>query len=125
MSAVLLRRNRPGHGCSGWHFGMHRRTVRRFVRADSFPERARPKRKPSALDQHRSYLEQRWREGCHNAARLWRELRQQGFRGCESIVRKHLAHYSGPDYCTPPENPINGATKSTICHSPKLRQSPI
>jgi transposase len=90
------------------HFGMHRRTVRRFVRAESFPERARPKRRPSGLDPYRSFLEQHWQRGCHNAARLWRELRQQGFRGSQSIVRKYLAqwrtHVSGPEQangCSP------------------------
>jgi len=73
------------------HLGMHRRTVRRFVRSDGFPERASPKRCPSTLDSYHSYLEQRWQEGCHNAAKLWRELRQQGYRGSQSMLRKHLA----------------------------------
>jgi hypothetical protein len=32
-------------------------------------------------------LERRWREGCHNAAQLWREVRDQGFTGKSGAVR--------------------------------------
>src|SRR5205085_8427647 len=34
-----------------------------------------------------------WREGCHNAAQLWRELREQGFRGSYSAVHARLAEW--------------------------------
>ena len=30
---------------------------------------------------HAEYLRQRWNQGCHNAAQLWEEIRQRGFRG--------------------------------------------
>ena len=33
------------------------------------------------------HLSRRWDEGCHNAARLWREIRALGFTGQRSIVR--------------------------------------
>ena len=49
--------------------GVDRRTVRRWIRACGFPERKQVHRK-NAIDQHRSYLDQRWNEGCHNAAQL-------------------------------------------------------
>jgi transposase len=39
------------------------------------------------LDAHREYLEQRWAEGCRNAAQLWRELVERGFRGRPTTVR--------------------------------------
>jgi transposase len=42
----------------------------------------------SALDRHLGYLERRWAEGCHNSAQLWRELRDQGFKGGYDIVRR-------------------------------------
>ena len=50
--------------------GIQRKTIRRFLRAGKFPERSRPKRKPSRVDQFRSFLERRWAEGlsqCHPA----------------------------------------------------------
>jgi transposase len=47
------------------------------------------------VDQHREYLEQRWQQGCHNAAQLWRELRERGFKGQAPIVRTWIhKHYN-------------------------------
>jgi transposase len=60
--------------------GMDQRTVRRWLQAGSFPEPSRRQRS-SHLDRFRPYLEQRWQDGVHNVARLWRELQKQGFRG--------------------------------------------
>jgi hypothetical protein len=50
------------------------------MRVGSFPERA-PVNRRSALDRFVGYAEQRYQDGCHNAAQLWRELREKGFRG--------------------------------------------
>src|SRR5437870_5067570 len=43
-------------------------------------------RPPGQLAPYRAYLEERWREGCHNAAQLWRELRERGFPGSYASV---------------------------------------
>ena len=56
------------------------RTIRRWVESNGFPEQSFRCRK-SSLDRYREYLEQRWQQGCHNAAQLWRELREKGFSG--------------------------------------------
>ena len=48
--------------------GMSREAVRRYVHADSFPERHRPPRQPSILDPYEPYLGKRWPEGCRNAS---------------------------------------------------------
>ncbi|HWQ54907.1 MAG TPA: ISL3 family transposase [Bryobacteraceae bacterium] len=69
--------------------GLSRRTVMRFLRADTFPERA-PRQRRSGLDLFRDYLEKRWTEGCHNAAQLCRELQQQGYTGQRSRVKEYL-----------------------------------
>jgi transposase len=72
--------------------GMDQRTVRRWLQAGSFPEPSRRQRS-SRLDRFRPYLEQRWQDGIHNVARLWRELQKQGFRGGYTTltdwVRRH------------------------------------
>lgn len=69
---------------------LERKTVRRWVRADIFPERRSPRRQPGALDPFKPYLHERWESGCHNAAQLWREIQEQGYTGCESMVRHYL-----------------------------------
>lgn len=68
---------------------LSRKTVRRFLRAEQFPEQA-PRPRRTGLEPFREYLEKRWAEGCHNAARLWRELREQGYTGQSSRVKGFL-----------------------------------
>jgi transposase len=79
--------------------GLGRQTVRRWISARSFPER-RPSNHSSTLDQHQDFLERCWQQGCHNAAQLWRELREQGFNGQSRTVRdwikKHRRSQTGP-----------------------------
>jgi transposase len=68
---------------------LNRKTVRRFLLAAEFPERA-PRRRRSQLDDFREYLEKRWAEGCHNASQLCRELRQCGYGGQRSQIKEYV-----------------------------------
>lgn len=70
-------------------FGISRLTIRRYLQAKEFPERA-PRQRRSELDSFRGYLEKRWAEGCHNASQLCRELQQQGYSGRRSRVKEYL-----------------------------------
>src|SRR5262249_40960389 len=70
--------------------GMHRATVRHWLGAGSFPERAR-RRVFSRTDAFLGYLKSRWDEGCHNAARLTREIQAMGFGGTAVMVRRRVA----------------------------------
>jgi hypothetical protein len=51
------------------------------------------------LDQHQEYLERRWQQGCHNAAQLWRELREQGFACQSRTVRDWIRKHCGARRC--------------------------
>jgi transposase len=66
--------------------GTERKVIRRWLRLGHAPQWSKPARQ-TVLDAHREYLEQRWAAGCRNAAQLWRELVEQGFRGRPTIVR--------------------------------------
>lgn len=68
-------------------------TVRRYLQAGGFPERHRPRSRPSILDPFIDYLSRRWQEGCHDARQLWREIRTQGFPGSDGIVRRWLMQF--------------------------------
>jgi transposase len=70
-------------------FGLTRLTIRRYLGAKEFPERA-PRQRRSELDSFQGYLEKRWAEGCHNASQLCRELRQQGYSGRRSRVKEYV-----------------------------------
>jgi transposase len=66
----------------GRELGLNRNTVRKYVRAASFPERApRVVRQPSVLELHIPYLIERWNAGCRTGTILWQEIRERGYRG--------------------------------------------
>jgi transposase len=76
--------------------GMHRRSVRQYIRVGVLP-RAIAFGRRRQLDPYADYLFQRWQEGCHNAAQLWRELRERGFDGSSTRVRQWVRQYHRPD----------------------------
>ena len=62
-------------------------TVYRWLKAGGPPTHNKPER-PRNVAPHEAFLARRWAEGCRNGARLWRELRAQGYRGGQrSVVR--------------------------------------
>ena len=69
---------------------MSRGGVRPYFYAESFPERAQRQEAKSILDPHLSYLETRRREGCENALRLWREIKERGYPGTHRQVSKWM-----------------------------------
>ena len=91
--------------------GLHRSTVRKWLRAGCFPERA-GRRCRRGVDGWTDYLEERWQAGCQNAAKLTTELRSRGFDGSYDMVRRFLAKWRK-----------RGAVKSTVVfHSTSLPQ---
>jgi transposase len=73
----------------GRRMGMHRETVRQFIRADEYPE-ARPPIKPSKVSPFTEYLKKRWLEGCYNARQLYREIVLLGYEGHLNVLQAYL-----------------------------------
>ena len=88
--------------------GLDRKTVRRWIRAQGFPERKQTERS-SALDPFHEYLELRWQQGCHNGAKLWRELHTRGFAGRPGIVRAWIRKHFGSRRCRSRQPPSPAA----------------
>jgi transposase len=66
----------------GRELGLNRNTVRKYVRASSFPERQpRVVRQPSVLDPYIPYLVERWNAGCRTGTILWHEIQAHGYHG--------------------------------------------
>jgi hypothetical protein len=57
---------------------MSRMTVRGYIEADGFPERAPARTRNSQLEKYAPYLHQRFAAGCDKATQLWREIVTQG-----------------------------------------------
>ncbi|HEX9356123.1 MAG TPA: transposase [Streptosporangiaceae bacterium] len=81
-------------------------TVRRFAHAAGVDELlAKTAERVSVLDGFAPYLQQRWNQGCTDAARLTQELRAQGYAGSDQTVRRYLRpfRHGRP---TPPAGPV-------------------
>src|SRR5262249_11409233 len=64
-------------------------TVRRYVRANTFPERA-CYRRGSRLDAYLPYLHARWVQGIHNPTVLWQEIHAQGYPGTARMIERYI-----------------------------------
>jgi transposase len=70
--------------------GMCPETVRKFVGAETFPERVTYPPRSQTTEPYAEYLKKRLQEGCRNAALLYREIKAQGYRGGGATVRRLL-----------------------------------
>jgi transposase len=78
------------------YMGRHRRTVKKYLEASTFPERP-PRRCPSSiLDPYKAYLLEHWHAGCRSTLELYREIQAQGFAGKYSIVAAYVSRFRPP-----------------------------
>jgi len=70
--------------------GLNTRTVQRYVEADGCPVSQPRARRHTQLARFIPYLQERWDAGCHNAKRLWQDLRAHGFTGGYTTVSDYL-----------------------------------
>jgi transposase len=89
----VVELNRAGYSQRAIADTLHiqRKTVRRWLRADGFPERKTPIKAPPKVEEHGEYLQQRWSEGCHNATTLFREIRAHGYKGGRGMVARYVS----------------------------------
>jgi transposase len=72
------------------HLRLSRNVVRRYLRTDHYID-GRGSRPPrTRLDGFTAYVDQRIREGCRNAAELYRELTARGCRSSPCAVRRFM-----------------------------------
>ena len=71
--------------------GVSKRTLTRWGKAGTFPERQRRHGDRPSLSPSTTYVQQRWAEGCRNAMHLWPALRKQGFLGSSARVASYVA----------------------------------
>lgn len=70
-------------------------TVRKFYRATSVQEVTATSRagRPSVLDEFKPHLHERFTAGITNASALFREIREQGYRGSRATLADYLAPF--------------------------------
>jgi transposase len=85
---IQLHEQGMTQGAIAQQIGVSLNTVRRW-RVLGCPETARGPY-VSRLDPYLPYLFQRWAQGCHNIAQLFRELEARGYRGSYASVHDNL-----------------------------------
>lgn len=103
--------------------GLARGTVRRYLRAETFPEQG-PRPRLSKLHPYKPYLREQWEAGVQDAAVVWRALKAQGYTGGASWVRAFLGRWrlrppgSGPGRVKTgrrPHGALTGAAPPRTC----------
>jgi transposase len=96
-------------GCSqkaiSRELGIQTKTIRRWLRAGQFPERKPSHRPPARVTEFSDYLEKRWNEGCHNASRLYQEIRRKGYNGKRSMVARFVSAWRATGKPTSQQSP--------------------
>ena len=92
---------------------MSRRIVRRFLTWETFPERAAGSgRRPTSkgkLAPYLAYLHERWNAGEHTGSHLFREIKERGYTGSESLLRRLLGEWRAELPATPRQGPARKA----------------
>ena len=72
---------------------LSRKTIRRFIGAEEFPERPPSRRgqQGSILNPYKPYIFQRWQQGCRNSVQLYDEIKARGYPGSAGRLRTFLA----------------------------------
>jgi transposase len=94
---MALYREGLGQRAMARQLRVSRKTVQRYLSSPGFPERAesvfgRTARK-SKLDPHLPYLREQWDTGIHNCSRLFVLVKERGYTGCQSGLRKRLSQW--------------------------------
>ena len=102
---------------------MSRRIVQRYLSAEAFPERApgsgiRPRSK-SKLDPYLAYLRERWKAGEHSGSRLFGEIKERGYTGSESLLRRLLGEWRTE---LPPKRRQGQPRRPRLSPAPKKRR---
>lgn len=79
--------------------GVNRQTVQGWLRSGGLPT-WQQQHHGSSVDRYADHLNRRWDEGCRNAAQLWREIQDEGFRGRLRTVQRWFRHRRDADPAT-------------------------
>jgi transposase len=102
---------------------MSRRIVQRYLSSDGFPERApgsgRRACGTSKLNPYLVYLRERWNGGEHSGSRLFGEIKDRGYTGSESLLRRLLGEWRTE---LPPKRRQGQPRKPRLSSTPRKRR---
>ena len=91
----VKRLQEAGHSIRSIHrqTGVHRQTIKRYLKYDKYPEKETINSKPSSALPFEAYLRQRWGEGQRGHMQLWREVKEKGYTGSPSSIYRFVSKY--------------------------------
>jgi transposase len=98
--AIALRKQGLSHQAIAERVGVGHSTVQRWIEAGAFPERKR-REQASQLDPYLPFIREQWAGGCHNIARIYRELSTKGYQGSYESMRNLVISLLQGDRHTP------------------------
>ncbi len=106
--ARALRKQGLSHQTIAERVGVRHSTVQRWIEAGAFPERKR-REQASQLDPYLPFIRERWTQGCHNMAGIYRELSTKEYKGSYESVRNVVLRLRQEDRHSPlqSETPIS------------------
>jgi transposase len=88
---ITLRKQGMKNADIATQMGMAERTVRQWLTRGSIPHSRSRRQRARLIDPYKTYLLERWNQGCHNGIQLERELKAQGYQGSQRGVYRYLA----------------------------------
>lgn len=98
------------------HLDRERKTIRKYLRVEGDWQPTPRQPGKSKLDPYRAYLLSRWEQGCQNGQWLLREIRAQGYDGCDTLLRAFVTQLRKQ---LPVKTPSRGQASSPIRTLPK------
>ena len=91
----VKRLRSKGHSIKSIHrqTGVHRQTIKKYLKYEEYPERIIGGAKTSKALPFEDYLRNRWGEGETRHMQLWREIKEQGFTGSPQSVYRFVCKY--------------------------------
>jgi len=94
---MALHREGMGQRAIARELHISRNTVQKYISSPDFPERAggcaqHPQRR-SKLDPYLPYLREQWNAGMQNNSQLFAEIKERGYTGCQSLLRRLLTEW--------------------------------
>ena len=117
---IALRQQGLSHKRIARALGINYVTVRTFLRAGTFPARAKYRR-GSQLDPYIAALHQRWLQGCTNPLQLWHELVAPGYTGTPRMVRRYVERFAQRLQALTPEQRTQFLQAETTLKTPSVR----
>jgi transposase len=68
------------------HLHIDRKTVCKYIQAESCPMYPEGRMRASKLDPYKEYITNRFNEGCTNATKILDEIHQLGYSGCRTVM---------------------------------------